>query len=84
MTTLYAARKGNFKAHYIIEGAYGQFEEMEVLETPLLFDLSEDSIEKYNNADEHPDVLTEIEVMFRRHKEKLVEVNLQFAECKAN
>lgn len=82
--TLYAARKGNFKAHYIIEGAYGQFEEKQILETPLLFDLSKDPSEKYNVAEEHPTVLTEIEEMVERHKENLVEVKDQLAERESN
>lgn len=83
-TTLYAARKGDFKAHYIIEGAYGQFEEKEVLETPLLFDLKEDPSEKYNVADEHPKILIEIEQMVQAHKENLVEVKDQLAERESN
>ncbi len=82
--TLYAARKGDFKAHYIIEGAYGQFEEKQVLETPLLFDLSEDPGEKFDVADEHPEVLAEIEKMIETHKENLVEVKDQLAERESN
>lgn len=82
--TLYAARKDNFKAHYIIEGAYGQFEERQVLETPLLYDLSEDPGEKYDVAEEHPEVLDEIQEMVERHKENLVEVKDQLAERESN
>ncbi|MDZ7693982.1 MAG: hypothetical protein U5K69_23165 [Balneolaceae bacterium] len=82
--TLYAARKDNFKAHFIIEGAYGQFEERQVLETPLLFDLSEDPAEKYDVADQHPEVLAEIEEMVEEHKKNLVEVKDQLAERESN
>lgn len=82
--TLYAARKDNFKAHFIIEGAYGQFEEKQVLETPLLFDLCEDPGEKYDVADEHPKVLAEIEDMVERHRENLIEVKDQLAERESN
>lgn len=82
--TLYAARKGNFKAHYIIEGAYGQFEEREVLETPMLFNLEEDAGEKYDVADQHPEILVEIEEMVQNHKENLVEVKDQLAERESN
>jgi len=78
-TTLYAARKGNFKAHFIIEGAYGQFEKRRVLDTPLLFDLGEDPGEKYDVADKHPRVLAEIEVMVEMHKQNLVKVKDQLA-----
>lgn len=78
--TLYAARKGNYKAHYIIQGAYGQFEEKQVLETPLLFDLSEDPSEQYNIAEEHPDVLSEIDEMVKNHQQDLVKKKDQLAE----
>lgn len=75
-TTLYAARKGNFKAHYIIEGAYGQFE----VGNSSLINLSEDLGEKYDIADEHPEVLAEIKDMVDRHKQNLVKVKDQLAE----
>lgn len=82
--TLYAARKGNFKAHYIIEGAYGQFEGRTVLETPLLFNLSKDPGEKHDVADEHPEVLAEIKEMVERHKQNLVKGKDQLAERESN
>ena len=82
--TLYAARKGNFKAHFIIEGAWGQFEEKQVLETPLLYDLDKDPSEKYDLADEHPEIIAEIEDMVERHKENLVKVKDQLAERESN
>ncbi|WP_340105472.1 sulfatase family protein [Rhodohalobacter sp. 8-1] len=78
--TLYAARKGNFKAHYITEGAYGEFGERVVHDTPLLFNLSEDPAERYDVADEHPEVLAEIQEMIDRHEVNLVEVKDQLAE----
>ncbi|MEX0771081.1 MAG: sulfatase-like hydrolase/transferase, partial [Balneolaceae bacterium] len=82
--TLYAARKDNFKAHFIIEGAYGQFEEKQMLNTPLLYDLNEDPAEKYDVADKHPEVLDEIEEIVKRHKQNLVEVKDQLAERESN
>lgn len=82
--TLYAARKGNFKAHFIIEGAYGQFEKRKVLETPRLYNLSEDPGEKYDVADEHPEVLAEIEEMVEKHKQNLVKGEDQLAERDSN
>lgn len=82
--TLYAARKGDFKAHYIIEGAYGQFEEREVLETPMLFNLKEDPAEKHDVANQHPEILAEIEEMVQNHKQNLVEVKDQLAERETN
>ncbi|MGM0506914.1 MAG: arylsulfatase, partial [Bacteroidota bacterium] len=78
--TLYAARKENFKAHYIIEGAYGQFEERQELETPMLFDLSTDPSETNNVAEKNMAVLADIERMVQEHRDNLVEVKDQLAE----
>lgn len=82
--TVYAARKGDFKAHYITEGAYGEFGERIVHEPPLLFNLSEDPAERYDVADEHPEVLAEIWEMVERHKQNLAEVKDQLAERESN
>lgn len=82
--TLYAARKGNFKAHYITEGAYGEFGGRVEYGTPLLFNLSEDPAEKYDVADDYPEVLAEIDEMVEKHKRNLVEVKDQLAERESN
>lgn len=68
---LYAARLGDFKAHYITQGEYGQFGGREEHETPLLYNLSHDPSEQYNIAAEHPDVLRDIEAMVAEHRANL-------------
>ena len=82
--TIYAARMGSFKAHFITQGAYGEFGEKQVHETPFLFNLSKDPAEKYNVAEKHPKVLKEIQQMVEHHKSNLVEVKDQLAERKPN
>lgn len=54
---LYAVRQGAWKAHFITEGAYGQFGDKLVHETPELYNLEHDPSEKFNIADAHPDVV---------------------------
>ena len=80
--TIYAARMGKFKAHFITQGAYGEFGEKQIHETPLLFNLSKDPAEKYNVADKYPTILKEIQQMVEHHKSNLVEVEDQLAERK--
>lgn len=82
--TLYAARKGNFKAHYITQGAYGEFGEKKLWETPALYDLEEDPAERFNIASEHPGILEEINQMVEQHKRNLKQVDDQLAERKPN
>jgi arylsulfatase A-like enzyme len=54
---LYAVRHGSWKAHFISEGAYGQFGGKAVHETPELYNLEHDPSEQFNVADSHPNVL---------------------------
>jgi hypothetical protein len=44
---------------------------------PLLFNLSEDPAEKYNVAEEHPEVITEIRQIMEEHKESIKPVENQ-------
>lgn len=69
---IYAARLGEYKAHYITQGEYGQFGGKEVHATPILYNLSEDPSEQYNIADEHPEVIEEINAFVEEHKADLV------------
>ncbi len=79
-TTLYAARLGNYKAHYITQGVYGMFGEKEVHDIPLLYNLSQDPSEQYDVADQHPEVLAQIQDMVSQHQGKLVKGMDQLAE----
>jgi len=77
---VYAARLGDFKAHFVTQGEYGQFGEREVHETPLLYNLSHDPSEQYNVAEDHPEVIAEIEAMVREHRDNLTIGEDQLAE----
>ena len=71
---IYAVRYGEFKAHYITQGVYnyppGSNEKI-ILEKPLLYNLNIDPSEKYNIADNHPDVLAQIDKIVEMHKKNL-------------
>ncbi|MDA0689644.1 MAG: sulfatase [Proteobacteria bacterium] len=68
---LYAYRVGQWKLHYLLEGAYGQPPERTILATPELYNLRRDPSEKFNVAAQNPDVVAEIEAAVARHREGL-------------
>jgi arylsulfatase A-like enzyme len=79
-TDLYAVRLGEYKAHFITEGAYGQFGEREEHETPLLYNVNEDPSEQYDLATEHPEIIEQINALVAKHRSKLVRGKDQLAE----
>ena len=70
---IYAIRKGEYKAHYITQGAYDYPEKTEIiiLEKPLLYNLNNDPSEKFDISKQHPDILDEIELIGIRHKKSV-------------
>jgi arylsulfatase A-like enzyme len=77
---VYAIRKGDYKAHFIIQNEYGTqtahpvTEPMleitnspTVLEEPLLYNVNIDPSEKFNIAEEHPEVIAEIKKILEEH-----------------
>jgi arylsulfatase A len=58
-TQLYAARQGDFKAHFITRSAYGRDEPLKH-DPPLLFNVRHDPSEKFNAATNNPAVLGQI------------------------
>ena len=68
---LYAYRKGDYKAHFITEGAYSQPPERQEHSPPLLFHLGQDPGEQWNIAASHPDILAEIERAVALHRSGL-------------
>ena len=70
---IYAIRKGEYKAHYITQGAYNYPEKTEkiILEKPLLFNLNNDPSEKFDISKQHPDILDKIELTGIRHRKSL-------------
>jgi arylsulfatase A-like enzyme len=79
-TDLYAVRLDDYKAHFITEGAYGQFGEREEHETPLLYNVNEDPSEQYDLATEHPEIIEQINALVAKHRSKLVRGKDQLAE----
>ena len=77
---LYAVRKGPWKAHFITQWAYTPESEPTVHETPELYHLELDPSEKYNVAEEHPDVIKEIRQAVERHEANLERVPTQLDE----
>src|SRR5262245_43908732 len=57
---LRAIRKGDYKAHFITSGAYGQGEARREHNPPLLFNLAEDAGERRDIAAAHPDVVADL------------------------
>lgn len=67
---LYAARVGDYKAHFITQAAYGP--EITEHDPPLLYNLSVDPSEKYDVASKHPEAIGEIMAVVKEHNEKMV------------
>ena len=79
-TSIYAARLGDYKLHYITQGAYGMHGEKEVHDPPLLFNLSHDPSEQYNIAGDHPGIIAQINKMVKEHQADLVMGKDQLAD----
>ncbi len=70
---LRAFRSGNFKLHFITEGAYGQPPEREEHATPLLYNLSNDPSERLDVAEQYPEVLAGILKQVEEHRAGMTE-----------
>lgn len=79
---LYAARLGDYKAHFITEGEYGMLGEREEHDPPLLYNLDEDPSEKYDIAKEHPEIIEQISNLVKNHKANLIVGKDQLADRK--
>ncbi|WP_209402332.1 sulfatase [Pseudozobellia sp. WGM2] len=79
-TEIYAVRSENYKAHFVTQGAYGQFGEREEHDPPLLYNLGEDPSEQFNIAEKHPDVLESINELIDQHRSKLIKGKDQLAD----
>ncbi len=77
---VYAVRKGAYKAHFITQNEYGSqtahpitdppleiTNAPTVHETPLLYNLNIDPAEKYNIAEQHPEIIAEIKNVLQEH-----------------
>jgi len=79
---LFAARMGEWKAHFITRSGYGP-DQPETHDPPLLFHLGEDLGERFNRAAEHPEVLERIARAVQRHRDTLQPVRSQLVETVA-
>lgn len=79
-TDLYAVRLNNYKAHFVTQGAYGQFGAKEKHETPLLYDLEKDPSEQFDVAEKHPEIIAKINTLVSEHQKKLVRGKDQLAD----
>ena len=66
---LYAVRKGPFKAHFMTEGSYGQGGERVFHDPPRLYDLGQDPGERFDVADQYPEVIAEILADVAAHRQ---------------
>jgi len=79
-TQLYAARKGQFKAHFITRSSYGK-DDTTKHEPPLLYELGCDPSEQFDVAAQHPDVLADIAREVERHRATIQPVKNQLEEA---
>ena len=70
---LRAFRSGTFKLHLITEGAYGQPPDRQEHEKPLLFNLADDPAEKFDVADQHPEVVADMLQQIAEHRAAMTE-----------
>lgn len=66
---LYAMRKGPWKAHFTTQAGYG--DEPHPQDPPLLYHLEHDPGEKFDKAENHPEVIDEIRALVETHRENL-------------
>lgn len=74
---IYAARKGPYKAHFITEGVFGRGPDKKRHDPPKLYNLNVDPAERFNIADQHPEVIKEIKQMVEEHKNSIKPVENQ-------
>jgi arylsulfatase A-like enzyme len=77
--TLYAVRKGPFKAHFVTEPAYGKGDAVKH-DPPLLYNLEQDPSEKYDVSKQYPGVIADIQVEVKEHLQALVPGEDQLAK----
>ena len=77
---VYAVRHGAYKAHFVTEGAYGQFGARTVHDPPLLYHLGRDPGETTDIAAHHPEVVAELRALVAAHQSTVIPVKDQLAE----
>jgi arylsulfatase A-like enzyme len=69
---LRAIRKGDYKAHFITSGAYGEGEPRREHNPPLLFNLAQDPGERRDIASAHHDIVADLIREADKHRRSLV------------
>lgn len=77
---LYAVRKGMFKAHFFTKPAYGKNIKETKHDPPLLYHLGHDPSEKYDLAQDQPEVIADIRQEVERHLSTLKKSEDQLAK----
>ncbi|MBN2374977.1 MAG: sulfatase [Sedimentisphaerales bacterium] len=72
---LFAVRQGPWKAHYITQSGYKN--DRKEHDPPLLFHLDHDPAEKFDVAQDHPEVLAQINKLVQQHQEGIKSVPSQ-------
>jgi arylsulfatase A-like enzyme len=65
---LRAVRKGNYKAHFVTSGAYGEGAPRTLHDPPLLFNLAEDPGERVDVAAANPAIVADLIAATERHR----------------
>lgn len=89
-TQVRAIRVGDYKAHFIIQNEYGSQtahpitsplleipNQRTTLETPLLFNVASDPGERFNIAQNHPEIIAEMKKILEAHQATLLPVENQ-------
>lgn len=69
-TRLMAVRKGQYKAHFVTQNAYGQ-PKPETHDPPLVFDLNADPSERFDIAGQHPEVVADLVAEAAKHSQEV-------------
>lgn len=75
-TQIFAIRKGDYKAHFYTQPEYGS-ETVTVQDPPLLYNLNVDPSERYNIAEKHTEIISEIKKILEKHQAGVVKVENQ-------
>ena len=75
-TDIFAVRKGAFKAHFFTQSEYGD-DDRKAEDPPLLYNLNLDPSEKYNIANQHPEIIAEIRKILEAHQNSVIPVENQ-------
>ena len=65
---IFAARKGAFKLYFYSNNPLGYPEKIEKLEKLKLYNLAQDPFEHFELADNHPDVVSDIQAIVSKHQ----------------